>query len=448
MTPPWTPHDDHEEHATAATSLDGVNHAQEPQEQTSTPLAELDRSRERDAHTPQHDIPSIPPHQPAAQKHAPASETMKNLFSPQQSDEHTRTQPPITLTLLKQIRCWLRADDGTVMEVPLRSGENAIRLIQLAYIAWRKGASIDRDKMLTYVLSRGKRREMTTEQLGEVFDAAKRYLRQDLGRAVQTLERHGHPVSAEIDFFGNEPGFYWLHASCHVIDLETIEAHYHTIYLARKEGLLDEKRDGSIPDWVAHACQQLIEAYPGDFLHTLTEKFPEEFGPWVKEPITFYRDCYLDALLILATDESARGKNSADENGVLKHNEEHCRHHRSRAAQLFYDYAMVALNNRWDQKVKFTYRHGKDGERVIRAERALRRCVVELGQLGNPDMIDQVYLAFKERIALLSEGNWKPDATTESDVREAKRTTSAYRFSPSLLPATQPGHHHPESTRT
>ena len=59
----------------------------------------------------------------------------------------------------------------------------------------------------------------------------------------------------------------------------------------------------------------------------------------------------------------------------------------------------------------------------------MRRCVVELGKVGNPDMIDQVYLAFKERMSMLSEGNWKPDKDTESDVAEAKRTTNAYRFS-------------------
>lgn len=350
-------------------------------------------------------------------------------FSLQKPADRSETRTVVTLTLLKQIKAWMQADDGTAQEVKLRGGENAIRLIQLAYIAWRQGAPVDKDKMLTYVLSRGKRRDMNTEQLGEVFDAAKRYLRQDLDRAVNELEKNGHPISQDVDFFSNEPGFYWLHPCCRIVDLEKIEGYYHTIQIARKEGLLNEKLNGSLPGWVLQACRDLIAAYPGDFLQSLLEKFPEEFGPWVKEPVTFYRDRYLDALLILANAESARSRTFFDQNLSLEQNEEQRRTHSGKAAQLFYDYAMYALNSRWDQKVKFAYRAGKDGERVVRAARAMRRCVVELGKVGNPDMIDQVYLAFKERMSILSEGNWKPDKETESDVAEAKRTTNAYRFS-------------------
>jgi hypothetical protein len=351
----------------------------------------------------------------------------------------TETAPPVTLTLLKQVRAWVCADDGTTLEIKLRGGENAIRLIQLAYISWRKGTPVDRDKMLTYVLSRGKRRDMNAEQLGEVFDAAKRYLRQDLYRAVKELERSGHPLSQEVDFFSNEPGFYWLHPSCRVVDLERIETEYQRIQQARKEGLLDGKLNGIIPEWVIEACQKLTQAYPGDFLQTLLEKYPEEFGAWVKEPVTFYRDRYLDALLILANYESAQGRHFHDNALSEVQNEEQRRYHIGRAAQLFYDYAMYAINSRWDQKVKFAYRTGKDGERVIRAARALRRCVVEWGKLSNPDMIDQVYLAFKERMAVLSEGTWKPDKDTESDVAEAKRTTGAYRFASQIPPSLKEG---------
>jgi hypothetical protein len=292
--------------------------------------------------------------------------------------------------------------------------------------------------MLTYVIARGKRRDMSTDQLGEVFDAAKRYLRQDLDRAIKELEKNGHRVTTDVDFFSNEPGFYWLHSSCSVSDLEKIEELHRTIQIARKEGVLDEKLNGAIPDWVVEACQNLIGAYPGDFLQSLLEKFPEEIGPWAKEPVTLYRDKYLDALLIMANYESALGKNAFEEDSTRQQNEEQRRHHIGRAAQLFYDYAMYTINSRWDQKLKFAYRAGKDGERVIRSERAMRRCIVELGKLGNPDMIDQVYLAFKERMSTLSEGNWKPGRDTESDVDAAKKTTSAYRFS-SQIPARQEG---------
>lgn len=348
--------------------------------------------------------------------------------------EPTETLKPVTLTLLKHVRVTIRADDGTTMEVKLRGGENAIRLLLLAYIAWRKGDPVDRDKMLTYVVARGKRRDMTTEQLGEVFDAAKRYLRQDLDRAIATLKQQGQEISQEIDFFASEPGFYRLHPSCQVADLERIEAQYHPIQIARKEGILDEKRDGSLPIWVVDACQTLIDAYPGDFLQSLLERFPDEFGSWVREPVTLYRDYYLDALLILANYESACGRNGFENPLSSEQDEEQRRRHSARAAQLFYDYAMYALKSRWDRKLKFAYRADKDGERVLRAERAIRRCVVELGKLSQPDAIDQVYLAFKDRMATLSEGTWKPDHATEHDVLEARKTTSAYRFPSQIVP--------------
>ncbi|HEY7415978.1 MAG TPA: hypothetical protein VH593_12345, partial [Ktedonobacteraceae bacterium] len=377
------------------------------------------------------DLPSSP--QQEADERQTSVESAEGALSLQEPEEETL--PPLTMTLLRQVKVWVHTDDGTTLEVKVRGGENAIRLIQLAYIAWRQGKTVDRDKLLTYVLARGKRRDLNTDQLGEIFDSAKRYLRRDLGRAIKELEDQGHSLSQEVKFFGNEPGFYWLHPSCKVVDLARIDAYSHTIQLARKEGLLDEKLDGSLPEWVVQTCLKLIEAYPGDFLQSLLEKYPEEFGSWVREPVTIYRDRYLEALLILAYHESALGRHARDETLSEEQNAERRRHHSSRAAQLFYDYAMYALNSRWDQKLKFAYRAGKDGERVIRSERALRRCVVELGKLGNPDMIDQVYLAFKERMATLSEGNWKPGKDTESDVAEAKRTTtSAYRFSSQMPP--------------
>jgi hypothetical protein len=376
--------------------------------------------------------PPSPPQRETDESQASAESAAGSLALQEPAEE---TLPPLTMTLLRQVKVWVRADDGTTLEVKVRGGENAIRLIQLAYIAWRQGAKVDRDKLLTYVLARGKRQELNTDQLGEIFDSAKRYLRRDLNRAVKELEDQGHPLSQEVKFFGNEPGFYWLHSSCKVVDLARIDAYSHTIQLARKEGQLDEKLDGSLPDWVVQTCQKLTSAYPGDFLQSLLENYPEEFGGWVREPFTLYRDRYLEALLILAYHESALGRHAHDDTLSEEQNAERRRHHSSRAAQLFYDYAMYALNSRWDQKLKFAYRAGKDGERVVRSERAIRRCVVELGKLGNPDMIDQVYLAFKDRMATLSEGNWKPEKDTESDVAEAKRTsTSAYRFSSQMPP--------------
>ena len=340
--------------------------------------------------------------------------------------------PVVSISLLRRVRVQLHGTDGIVKEVRLRRGENAIRLILLAYVAWRKGELVDRDKLLTYVLGRGRRRDMNTEQLSEAFDAAKKFLRDDLRKAVADLNRDaGQEVLSEkaVDFFSTESGFYRLHPSCRVTDLEAIEQYHTIIRQARKEGLLDEKLDGTIPVEVLQACKQLIEAYTGDFLQELIETFPDEFGVWVREPYTLYRDYYLDALWLIALHESALGKNFFAGNLSAEQNEEQRRHHIGRAAQLFNDYAMYAINSRVDNKLKFSYKANWDGARISAAERAIRRCVVELGKLGKTDMIDQRYAAFKEKMSSQSEGHWKPDRETENDVTDAKKQTSAYRFS-------------------
>ncbi len=350
-------------------------------------------------------------------------------FTIARSEEAGEPDPPVTITLLKQVRMWVRAQDGTRQEVRLRGGENYQRLIILAYIVWRQGKPVDRDKLLTYVICRGKRRDFDTNQLSEVFDAAKKYLRQDLSKVTRELEEAGHPLEGDIDLFSTEPGFYWLDASCRVIDLAEVDRHHQTLLMARQQGLLDEKLDGSLPTWVVKACKDLLRAYSGDFLQSLLEKYPDEFGSWVREPFTLYRDKYLDALLILANYESALGRNFVDEQMTEEQRAEHRRAHIAKAAQYYYDYVMFSLRSPWDSKLTFAYRKGKDGERVVMAARALRRCVVELGKLGKTDMIDQVYLTFKEKMARLSEQHWQPDQLTESDVLEAKKTTGAYRFS-------------------
>lgn len=332
---------------------------------------------------------------------------------------------PLTLCLLKEVKAFLRAEDGTSKEIPLRGGEKGVRLMVLSYIAWRRGEqAVDRDKLLTHVLSRGKYREMNTEQLGEVFDAAKKNLRQDLRRAMQEMRASGHQMRDDIDWFrttSSEPGFYWLHPCCSVADLDRIDAFSRSIERMRKEGVLE--KEGVLSEAVLDACHALVAAYPGNFLQSLTEKYPDECGSWVREPVTLFRDRYLEALLLLAKHESLLGKGEGDGD----------RQHRAKAAQRFWEYAQFALNSRWDSKTRFAYRAGKDGERIVQAERALRRCVVELGVLGNPDHIDQCYLTFKERMRILSEGHWQPHADTESVVAEAKvRGTSAYRFRLSL----------------
>jgi hypothetical protein len=341
---------------------------------------------------------------------------------------------PITLTLLKKMSVTVHAPGGTTRKVKLRLGENGIRLILLAYIAWRKGAPVDRDKILTYVYSRGRRKDVDVDRLNDAFDSAKKYLREDLKTAVSELNHAmGNEVITEVDFFEAEAGFYRLHPSCRVTDLEELEALYQPVQHARKEGLLDENPNGLLPDTIIFACQQILRTYPGDFLQELLEKYPDAFGSWVREPFTLYRDYYLDALWILATHESALGRILAEKPLLSEQQQEQQRQHIAKAAQYFYDYAMYAINSRWDSKLQFAclpsrVRVSKDGERVIMATRAIRRCVVEQGRLGKTDAVDQMYGAFKDRMLSLSDGLWEPDQETESDVMEAKKQTSAYRF--------------------
>ncbi len=338
----------------------------------------------------------------------------------------------VVISLLKQVKVKLLLPDGTETEVRLHWGEHAIRLILLAYIAWRRGAPVDRDKLLEQVLARGRRKDYTVDQLGEAFSEIKKQLREDLKKAVAELNSAAGAVLVPptIDFFSTEPGgFYLLHPSCRVRDLEMIEEHHREIERASKEGLLAEKLDGSLPSWVIETCEKLLAAYPGDFLEELLLKFPEEFGAWVREPVTRYRDYYLEALWIRATHESALARNFADERLTEEQNAEQHRHYQAKAAQSYVDYAMYAINNGWDRKLRFAYRAGKDGERVVMSQRAMRRAVVLLGQMGRTDLIDRHYLTYKEKMQALSEGHWKPDPDTEADVAAAKKQTGAYRFS-------------------
>lgn len=365
---------------------------------------------------------------------APTSPTDRlENFSLRLPDDAQKASP-VVITLLKDIRVRLLTPDGTTREVKLRPGENAIRLNLLAYIACQLGARVDRDKILTYVIGRGRRKNMAPEKLSEVFDAAKKFLREDLKKAVSELNTEaGREVIAEkaVDFFRSEATSYRLHRSCRVVDLEELKRQHEIIERARKEGLLDEKLDGSLPEGVLEACQKLVDAYPGDFLEDFIENSPQDIGSWSRDPFTHYRDLYLEALWIMATAESALGRKSVGAHGTAEHQEEQRRQHVARAAQLFSDYALFALGSKWDRKLKFAAldRDGKDGERVVMASRAIRRAVVELGKLGKTETIDQVYLTFKRKMASLSEGQWKPDKETESDVAEAKKQTSAYRFS-------------------
>jgi hypothetical protein len=60
------------------------------------------------------------------QKPTPHPESTREHISLRHHAEPVEMIKPITLTLLKHVRVWVRADDGTTVEVKLRGGENAI----------------------------------------------------------------------------------------------------------------------------------------------------------------------------------------------------------------------------------------------------------------------------------------------------------------------------------
>src|SRR5581483_9157251 len=125
---------------------------------------------------------------------------------------------------------------------------------------------------------------------------------------------------------------------------------------------------------------------------------------------------------------SALGQQCCDESLSSEQREELRRHHQGKAAQLYYEYALFAINSRVDSKLKFAYRAGKDGERVIMSQRAMRRCVALLGSMNKTEMIDQVYLTYKDKMSLLSEGQWQPEKETENEVMKAKGQMHVVRF--------------------
>ena len=136
-------------------------------------------------------------------------ESMAEAAQEKQGPFAVEAAPPVAISLLGELRVSLVAPNGMSRPVKLRGGANGIRLVLLASIAWRQGKPVDRDKVLTHVLARGRRRDMDTEQLGFAFDAAKKYVREDLKKAIVEFNREaGQELIAEkeCDFFSTESG--------------------------------------------------------------------------------------------------------------------------------------------------------------------------------------------------------------------------------------------------
>ena len=348
--------------------------------------------------------------------------------------------PLISLRLLKDVSVTINIPGGGHVVVPLTL--NAKRVQLFAYIAWRRGELIDRDKILEHVFGWGlSDEEATEEKLSERFESHKKLLRKKIREVV--IEQINLPagrqvIDPELDPFVSDSGFWGLSDRCRVEDLEWLETNYQVIALARKGGkLVDE-----IPEDVKEACERLIAQYPGDFLASLIKKYPSEFRPWqgrsswVRKPYTHYRDYYLDALWYSAEYEWRMGQRCADD-GEKQGQEAHRRQqqeHFGRAAQYYQRYAMYACNSRFDSKVSFGA-HGQVGERIGMSERAVRRCVMLLGAIGRTDEVNQVWSSYSAQMKSLSDRRWEPANETKADVEAAKAQTNGYRFAAQISQA-------------
>lgn len=283
-------------------------------------------------------------------------------------------EPLLSVRLLKDVSMQINIPGGGHVVVPLTL--NAKRVQLLAYIAWRRGELIDRDKILEQVFGWGLSDEEATEdKLSERFESHKKLLRKKI-RAV-IVEHINTPAGRQVidpdqvDPFVSDAGFWGLSDLCRVEDLEAVEKSHKVLALARKDGkLVDE-----IPQEVRDACERLIVAYTGDFLEALLKKYPSEFrawqgrSSWARKPYTLYRDYYLDALWSTAEYEwhvgqrDSEGKRTLGEAAQRKQQE-----HFGRAAQKYQSYAMYACNSRFDAKASFGP-HGEYGERVGMSER-------------------------------------------------------------------------------
>ena len=112
-----------------------------------------------------------------------------------ESTQNTVPEPLISLRLLKDISMTINVPGGRHIVVPLTL--NAKRVQLLAYIAWRRGELIDRDKILEHVFGWGLSDEEATEdKLSERFESHKKLLRKKVREIV--VEQINTPAGRQI----------------------------------------------------------------------------------------------------------------------------------------------------------------------------------------------------------------------------------------------------------
>jgi hypothetical protein len=343
----------------------------------------------------------------------------------------------VNITLLGMVTITLITTRGIKYSVPLTL--NARRVQLFAYIAWLRGEFVNRDKMLEQVFGHGRGDEgATRDKLGEAFDSHKKLIRSDLRAVINQLNKEAGAelIPPDLDIFSRKQHLYRLADVCRVVDLETVERYHQMIEAARKEGQLVSQQ---VPESVKQTCDQLIEAYKGDFLEELITNCLDDFEPWAsswaRKPFTLFRDYYLEALWYSAEYELGMGQQYAENQDETARREQ--RQHWGLAAQHYKTYAMYAANTRFDTKVTFGVSGRPHGERVIMSERALRRALVLYGAIGSTHQVDQVYSAYIRQMRSVSGKAWEPSQETLSDLRGAKEQTGAYRFQEHVQSFTQ-----------
>ena len=335
------------------------------------------------------------------------------------------------IKLLKNVSLELHVSGGINRDVPLHLNSKTIQL--LAAIAWMRGAMIQRDVLIEAIWGQDRTDEKAnSEKLRWLFESARKALRAATRKAVEQLNSEWGKVllDPKIDIFECRNQMWRLSPCCMVIDLEAVEEQNRIIMEAQKRGELTN----SVPDYVKDACESLILAYSGDFLATLLRLHPLDekvrANAWVREPITYYRDCFLRAIWYAAEFELQTGQRIIEKHLVddieSRHTQGKCW---GRAGELYKMYALHACNNRFDTKIIFKELSNRgDGERVVMSERALRRCIILYIKLGCPHLVDEVYSAYFDQMKDASSGNWEPSVETLREVQEARKQAAAYRL--------------------
>jgi hypothetical protein len=248
-----------------------------------------------------------------------------------------------------------------------------------------------------------------------MFGAHTRLLRRDIRETIAKANTaKGMPLfPLEFDPLTNTRGGYWeLSTLWFPTDLEVIQGHAQLIDDARAKGRLAS----GVPDDIKAACDALITTYPGDFLQEMIRTYPEEFHPlktsWVREPHTFYRDCYLKALWYAGEYEREHWLSQTQES----------RKHAERAINYYWQYALYACQSSVDTKLVFARdgAHTELSERVLMSERALRRCLVLHQARGQQDAFEACYWEYCKHMAHLSQRKWQPTKDTLQVVQSVR----------------------------